>query len=346
MSVRWGMLSTAGIGRVVARALQESSEATLKAVAGREAHRAHQYATQLGVPVSYGSYEQLLADPHIDAVYIPLPISLHKEWTLKALHAGKHVLCEKPLAMSPEDAREFFELAEERQLHCFEGLMWREHPQTLMAELLIAQGSIGKLSLIRAALSVDVPPGDIRRTGELGGGASLDLGCYCLSAIRLFGGEPARIAAVSIQDDAPGAAGEDLRLAASLRLASGVVAQFDVALDFPRRDELELIGTKGKITIPDPWLCREGRLILECGGEQREIPVDSDGKYRLSDPGPQNLDVYRIEFEAASRVIAGAAQRRFGQADAINQATAVQAVRAAAASGDWVDLSLATTPML
>lgn len=338
MTVRWGMLSTAGIGRVVARALQESTEARLTAVAGRDARRAQDYAAQLGIPTSYGTYEQLLADSSIDAVYIPLPIALHTEWVLKALRAGKHVLCEKPLSVTPEDARECFELAEQQQKFCFEGLMWREHPQTLMAQRLIEQGGIGELSMIRAALSVDVPPGDIRRTGSLGGGASLDLGCYCLSAIRLFGGEPERIAAVSTPDDAPGAGGADLRLAASLRLVSGVLAQFDVALDFPRRDELELIGTEGKLTIPDPWLCRDGELILEREGRRRVIPVGSDGEYRLGESGEENLDAYRIEFEMASRVIAGTAARRFGRTDAINQAAALQAVRAAAISETWINV--------
>lgn len=254
------------------------------------------------------------------------------------------MLCEKPLATTPEDARECFDVAAQRQLFCFEGLMWRGHPQTLMAERLVAQGNIGELALIRAALSVDAPPGDIRRTGALGGGASLDLGCYCLSAIRLFGSEPARIAAVAVRDEAPGAGGEDLRLAASLQLADGVLAQFDVALDFPRRDELELIGTKGKLTIPDPWLCREGHLVLERGGQRQVIPVVSGDGQRLTEPGEENLDAYRLEFEEASRIIAGTARQRFGRTDAINQAAALQAVRDAAASGRWIDVPLAAEP--
>lgn len=204
--------------------------------------------------------------------------------------------------------------------------MWRHHPQTLLAQRLIAEGTIGDVAFIRATLSVSVDPGDIRRTGRLGGGASLDLGCYCLSAIRLFGAD-----------------GADLRLAATLTLPGDALAQFDVALDYPRRDELEIIGTAGKITIPDPWLCRLGYLCLERGGGAERLPVDPTGQYRLGDPAnPDNDDAYRIEFETASRLIEGGAAAVFGRADAVDQAAAIEAVRAAAATGATIALAAPT----
>ena len=143
--------------------------------------------------------------------------------------------------------------------------MWREHPQTAVVVQLVAQGAIGRLAFIRAALSVSAPPGDIRRTSVLGGGAVLDLGCYCISAIRLFGGQPLQVRAVQVPDPAPGAQGCDLRLAATLTLPDDVVGQFDVGLDLTRRDELELIGTEGNVVVPDPWLCRTGRVELHSG---------------------------------------------------------------------------------
>jgi len=188
MTVRWGMLSTASIGRVIAAALRDSDQAEFVAVAGRDAARAAAYADEVGIERSYGSYHDLLTDDGVDAVYIALPIALHTEWTIRALQAGKHVLCEKPFATSAADAAACFDAAQAAGRHCIEGLMWRHHPQTLLAQRLLTEGAIGTLALIRAALTVDVPPGDIRRTGALGGGAVLDLGCYCVSAIRLFGG--------------------------------------------------------------------------------------------------------------------------------------------------------------
>jgi xylose dehydrogenase (NAD/NADP) len=193
-------------------------------------------------------------------------------------------------------------------------------------------------SLIRAALTVDVPPGDIRRTGRLGGGALFDLGCYCLSAIRLFGGQPQRVSAGQVIDTSDGAEGGDLRLAATLGMPGNVLAQFDVALDFPRRDELELIGTAGKITIPDPWLCRRGYVELERNGMVEHLPANPTRAYGLSVDHPDNNDAYRIELDTASRVIAGSAKPRFGRADAIDQAAALEAVRAAATTQAWVDL--------
>lgn len=336
MTVRWGMLSTAGIGRVVAGAIGGSADAELVAVAGRDRDRAAGYAAELGAPRSFGSYDALLADGCVEAVYIPLPIALHTEWTIRALRAGKHVLCEKPFAMTAADAAACFDAAEAAGRLCIEGLMWRHHPQTRLAQRLLADGAIGRLAHVRAALTVSVEPGDIRRTGQLGGGASLDLGCYC-SAIRLFGGQPLRVAAEQVIDTADGADGGDLRLAATFALPGGALAQFDVALDFPRRDELELIGTGGKITIPDPWLCRYGFVELERGGVAERLPADPAGEYALS-AGPDSDDAYRIELEAASRAIMAGAAPAFGRADAVDQAAAIEAVRLAAATGARVTL--------
>jgi predicted dehydrogenase len=344
------MLSTASIGRVVASAIRGSTEAEFVAIAGRDAAKAAAYAAELGVPRSVGSYDELLARDDVDAVYIPLPIALHTEWTIKALQAGKHVLCEKPFATTAADAAACFDAADAAGRHCIEGLMWRHHPQTLLAQKLIADGAIGDVAFIRAALTVSVDPGDIRRTGRLGGGASLDLGCYCISAIRLFGGQPRTVSAAQVVDTAPGADGGDLRLAATLTLpgpagSGGALAQLDVALDYPRRDELEIIGSAGKIVVPDPWLCRYGQVVLERDGVAERLPADPDGRYGLGDHSdPDNDDAYRIEFENASRVIAGTAAPTFGRADAVAQAAAVEAVRTAATTGTTVTLPEGAQP--
>jgi predicted dehydrogenase len=331
--VRWGVLSTASIGRLVIEATRAADHAEFVAVASRDADRARAFADELGLEASYGSYEELLASRAVDAVYVPLPVALHTEWTIKALAAGKDVLCEKPLATSAADAARCFDAAEAAGRHCVEGLMYRHHPQTTLARKLVAGGAIGRLAHVRAALSVSVPPDDIRRSLELGGGALGDLGCYCASAIRLFAGEPERVWATQARD---GEGGVDLRLAATLRLAADVLAQFDVALDLTRRDELELVGTEGRLTVPDPWLCRATQLELSRDGQVERIPVDPEGALAPTDP---DHDVYRIELDTVSAALAAGGAPPFGRSDAIAQATVLEALQRSAELGMPVDLT-------
>jgi xylose dehydrogenase (NAD/NADP) len=330
--VRWGVLSTASIGRQVIEAARAADHAEFVAVASRDPDRARAFAGDLGLEASFGSYEELLASGEVDAAYVPLPVALHTEWTVKALEAGKHVLCEKPLATSAADAARCFDAAEAAGCHCVEGLMWRHHPQTTLARKLVADGSIGRLAHVRAALSVSVEPGDIRRSVELGGGALGDLGCYCVSAIRLFAGEPERVWAAQVRD---GEAGVDLRLAATLRLPGDVLAQFDIALDLTRRDELELVGTEGRLTVPDPWLCRAGHLELSTDGDTELIPVDPDGALGLTEP---DHDVYRIELDTVSATLAEGGEPPFGRSDAVAQATVLEAITRSAELGTPIDL--------
>jgi xylose dehydrogenase (NAD/NADP) len=320
-AVRWGMLSTASIGRVIAAATRTAERAEFVAAASRDAARAERFADELGLAVSFGSYEELLAADDVDAIYVALPVSMHTEWTVKALEAGKHVLCEKPFAMTAADATRCFDAAEAARKLCVEGFMYRHHPQTTLARRLLADGAIGELAYLRSALTVSTPPTDIRRSVPLGGGALLDLGCYCVSATRLFGGEPERVYAESIPD---GPGGVDLRFTASLRLPGNVLAQFDAGLDLPRRDELELVGTNGKLTIPDPWLCRPGYIELERDGRTERLDVDPSGEFRLSEP---DLDAYRIEFETASAAILDGTPPSFGRTDAVAQAHVIEALR-------------------
>lgn len=331
-AVRWGILSTASIGRVVASALTSTPHAEVVAVGGRDAARADRYATELGIAHSFGSYAELLACDEVDAIYVPLPISMHTEWTIRAVEAGKHVLCEKPFAVTAADAARAFDAAEAADRLCLEGLMYRHHPQTLLVRRLVDEGAIGDLASIRAALTVSAEPGDIRRTAALGGGASLDLGCYCVSAIRLLAGHPTRVHAARVLDTAPGAEGGDLRLAATLELPGNVLAQFDVALDYPRRDELEIIGTAGKIVVPDPWLCRTGHIELERDGHVQRVSV------------ADNPDPYLVEFEAASHAIQQGGTPLFGRADAIDQAAVLEAVRRSAELGQPVVPGTAAAP--
>lgn len=210
--------------------------------------------------------------------------------------------------------------------------MYRHHPQTTLARRLVADGALGRLTTVRAALTVSVDPGDIRRSVELGGGALGDLGTYCVSAARLFAGQPERVYAEQVVD---GAAGVDLRLAATMRMPDDVLAQLDIGLDLPRRDELELIGTEGKLTVPDPWLCRRGFVELERDGRSQRLPADPSGTFGLADP---DHDAYRIEFDTISAAILGQAQPSFGRTDAVDQASALQALRRSSELAAPIDL--------
>ena len=327
-AVRWGLLSTAAIGRVVVDATSGSDRARFVAVASRDLPKAQKFADECGLELAFGSYDELLASPEIDAVYVALPVSMHTEWTIKALAAGKHVLTEKPFATTADDALRCFDAASAAGVRCVEGLMYRHHPQTLLARKLVADGAIGRLTTVRAALSVSVGTDDIRRSGALGGGALLDLGCYCVSAIRLFAGTPERVYAEQVIDTAGD--GVDLRLAATLRMPGDVLAQFDIGLDLPRRDELELIGTAGKIVVGDPWICREQRVELTRDGITERLAIDPDGTYRLTG---DEADVYRIELETVSAYLTGDQDLPFGKSDAVAQAQTLEQIHQSANSG-------------
>ena len=331
--LRWGVLSTASIGRLMIEASRQAEHAEFVAVASRDASRARAFAGELGLEASFGSYEALLASGAVDAVYVPLPVSMHTDWTVRSLETGNHVLCEKPFATSPRDAARCFDAAEAAGRRCVEGLMWRHHPQTTLARKLVADGAVGRLATVRAALSVSVPPGDIRRSVELGGGAVGDLGCYCVSAIRLFAGEPERVYADRVAD---GPGGVDLRLAATMGMPGDVLAQLDVGLDLTRRDELELIGTDGRLTVPDPWLCRAANLELDRDGQAERVPVDPGRTLGLTDP---DHDVYRVELDTVSAAIVKGDEPTFGRPDAIAQAQVLEALHRSAKLGTPVDLT-------
>jgi D-xylose 1-dehydrogenase (NADP+, D-xylono-1,5-lactone-forming) len=317
--VRWGVLSTARIGSLAVQATRRSRLARFVAVASRSEAAARRFADEHELEDSYGSYQQLLGSDSVDAVYIPLPNTLHAEWTIKALEAGKHVLCEKPFALRPEDAAGAFDIAERAGLVCVEWLMYRLHPQTTLVQRLLDEGAIGALKHVRAALTVRIEKDDIRRIPALGGGALTDLGCYCASAARLFAGNPRRVFAEAVRESN----GIDMHLAATMRHPRDVISMFDIGFDLPRRDELELIGTEGAIVVTDPWLCRGETIELRHDGRSESRPVDPEGRFALAH---DDYDVYRIELDTVSEAIAGGAQLPFGRADAIDQARLLEAL--------------------
>lgn len=184
---------------------------------------------------------------------------------------------------------------------------------------MVTDGAVGELRHVRAALTVRIAERDIRRERALGGGALGDLGCYCVSAARLFAGNPERVFAEAVSEEF----GVETHVSATMRHPNGVLASFDVGFDLPRRDELELIGTEGKLVITDPWLCRASTVAVHRDGSRHDLPVDPRGRFGLTQ---DDLDVYRIEIDAISATIADGAPPAFGRADAIEQARVLESL--------------------
>jgi xylose dehydrogenase (NAD/NADP) len=321
---RFGLISTARINGKLLEGAALSDEVEVVAVASRDQARSEAYALEHGIPTAYGSYEALLADPSIDAVYISLPNGLHCAWSIRALEAGKHVLCEKPMSSDPAEIEGVFDVAEARGRFCMEGFMWRHNPQTRRLEQLLSSGAIGELRVIRSDFGFTLDPGsgDVRLAADLEGGALGDLGCYCISATRLIGGEP--ISVVARQVLAP--SGVDLRVGATLELAGDVLAELYCGFDLPRRHTLEVIGSEGSILVADPWHCRNVGLTLTRGGGVEAIEVEPENSYRL-------------ELEDLSRAIRGEGQPLLGRTDAVGQARTIAAILQAARSGQAVELA-------
>jgi D-xylose 1-dehydrogenase (NADP+, D-xylono-1,5-lactone-forming) len=319
--VRWGILSTADINRKLIPGAHASPKVELLAVASRDPERAETYAREWEIERAYGSYEELLADPAIEAVYVPLPNTLHVEWSVRALEAGKHVLCEKPLSRHVADAESAFAAAERTGRLLSEAFMYRHNPQTSLLRQLVADGAIGELRLIRSAFSYGLyDTENIRLRPELEGGALMDVGCYCVSGSRfLAGGEPE---SVSMQSWI-GPTGTDWVSAGTLRFADGLTAVFDCATALVERDELEAIGSEGSLHVEDPWHCDEPGIEL-----RRE-----DGTERIA---VEFADSYRLELENVSDAIRGEGELLLGRADAVGQARTLEALFASAASGSVV----------
>jgi predicted dehydrogenase len=321
--VRWGILSTARINRALIPPLLESSESELVAVASRDDARARSYAEEWGIPRAYGSYRALLDDAEVEAIYISLPNGPHVEWSVACLEAGKHVLCEKPLARYPHDVETAFDAAERAGSLLMEAFMWRHHPQTVMLAGLVGGGAIGELRLVRATFSSPITPADPRFDPALAGGALMDVGCYCVSGSRLLAGEPA--AASAHQVLAP--TGIDVRLTGTLLFAGDVVAQIDCAFDLPLRQRLEVVGADGSIEVAWPWNVRDPGILVRRGRDEERIAVAA-------------ADAYRLQVDNMSRAVRGLEPPLLGRDDALGQARTIDALyRSAEAGGEPVQIA-------
>jgi len=321
-AVKWGILSTANINRKVIPAAQASPKIDLVAVGSRDQARADDYAKTWGIARAYGSYEALLRDPDVEAVYISLPNALHCEWSIKALDAGKHVLCEKPLSRRTSEVEAAFDAAERTGRILSEAFMYRHNPQTKRAKQLVDEGAIGELRLIRSTFSYPLyDEANIRLSTALDGGALMDIGCYAVSGSRLFGGEPER----AFGEAWFGPSGTDWVFTGVLRFAGNVTGVFDCGTAMPDRDELEVIGSEGSLFLDDPW-----HIVVPVIEVRR-----ADGVERIE---LERSDSYRLQLENLSDAISGVGEPLLGRDDALGQARALEALHRSAESGEPVTL--------
>jgi D-xylose 1-dehydrogenase (NADP+, D-xylono-1,5-lactone-forming) len=269
--LRWGIMGCARISRSgLIPGILGSRSGSLAALASRDQAVAQAWAHEFGIPRAYGSYQQLLNDPAIDAVYIPLPNELHKPWVIAAADAGKQVLCEKPLALDAKEARAMVDHCKHRGVILMEAFMWRHQERTRDVLERVVSGAIGELRLIRSSHSFPIDAGDWRLDPARGGGALWDVGCYGVSTARLFAGEEPRACRALAHF---GETGVDLTLTALLEFSRGLIATIDCSFEQPRRGHYELVGTRGVIDVPhayDPAPIRPSSATLRVISEGRE----------------------------------------------------------------------------
>ena len=319
--LRWGVIGTANIGvKAVIPAIQASRNGRLVAIASRDLTRAEAVALRERGARAYGSYQALLDDPNVDAVYIPLPNAQHLEWTVKAAAAGKQALCEKPLGLTAAEVEEMYDACERAGVLLAEAFMYRFHPQIVWAREQVTAGRIGPLRMIRSSFMFDLrraSPANIRLSGPLGGGSLMDVGCYPLSLCRLFfDAAPKRAVAVVGEPD-----GSEVEwsMQAALEFGEGRRGLIDSSFELPRDQGAELIGDLGRLIIPRPFTpgITETVVRVETGEETHErrfAPVDH----------------YQLEVERFAECVRTGQAPPFGREDALAQARGIEMIYASA----------------
>ncbi|HEX8323223.1 MAG TPA: Gfo/Idh/MocA family oxidoreductase [Tepidisphaeraceae bacterium] len=328
MQIRWGILGTGNIARQFANGVKSSRACVLTAVASRTAATAEAFGAQYGIARAYNDYGTMLADPTVDAVYVSLPNTMHHEWTIKALRAGKHVLCEKPLATSSAQAEEMFAIAQQTGRVLIEAFMYRCHPQTLAVVDAVRRGAIGTPRLVRTSFCYRTTKikDNIRFNPALAGGALMDVGCYCLSFSRLIaGGEPTAAQAVGVRQH-----GVDVAVSGSLKFEKDLTASFTCAMNTQSDNAALICGDEGWIRVSVPWKptgVSSGYTI------ERQTPPRQDNSGRGPLPletivVPASGDVYGIEADAFAAVIGGTAVPFVTPADSLGNMRLLERLQA------------------
>ncbi|MDJ0810951.1 MAG: Gfo/Idh/MocA family oxidoreductase [Desulfobacterales bacterium] len=326
--VRWGVMSTAKIAREkVIPAMQRGAYCDVRAIASRSPDRAREVARHLGIPRAFGSYEALLADADIEAVYIPLPNHLHVDWSIRALASGKHVLCEKPLGVNAADAQELLVAAGEYpHLKVMEGFMYRHHPQWQRAKLLVDRGKIGELRAIQSFFAYyNVAPDNIRNRADAGGGGLMDIGCYPVSLARyLFEAEPLRVCGVMELDPV---FKTDRQVSGIMVFGAGT-ATFTCGTQLAPYQRVNILGTDGRIEIEIPFNAppdRPCRMWFQSGSQVEEIQLEV-------------CDQYTIQGDIFAKAIVDDATVPTPLTDAVANMQVIDALVMSAKSGSWVSV--------
>jgi predicted dehydrogenase len=327
-TIRWGVISTAKIGtEKVIPAMQRGRHTRVAAIASRDLAAARAAADRLGIPTAYGSYEELLADPEIDAIYNPLPNHLHVPWSIRALEAGKHVLCEKPIALAAAEAEQLVAAAAARpHLKVMEAFMYRHHPQWRRAQEIVAAGGIGDLRTVHSFFSYfNDDPGNIRNMAAIGGGGLMDIGCYNISLSRLlFGGEPRRVVGLLERDPQ---FGTDRIASGMLEFANGT-ATFTCSTQLTSYQRVNIFGAEGRVEIEIPFNAppdRPTRLWHQRGATVEEVTFEV-------------CDQYTIQGDLFARAILDDTPVPTPLSDAVANMRVIEALVASADSGQWVAL--------
>ncbi|MFC4427293.1 Gfo/Idh/MocA family protein [Deinococcus navajonensis] len=325
MTLRWGFLGASRIGHALAPAMRAAGQ-SLVAVAARDPERARTYALKHGFARTHASYEALLQDPEIDAIYNPLPNDLHVPWSARALEAGKHVLCEKPFAMNAAEVEQLMAVQQGTGRVISEAFMHRYHPQYEQARALIAAGELGELRTATAGYRFTLTnPADYRWEADKGGGALYDVGCYCVSALRLLAGrEPLRVSA-TLHD----VGGIDATLVGWLDFGQDFTAHFDCSLEAAGGQHLSLVGSKGTLTLDVPF-----------GPHQRVTHLDLGERHFTYEPN----NPYELMVADFGRAVGTQQEPTWGLGDALAQARVLDALFASARRSEVVRLTASGAP--
>ncbi|MEQ8633971.1 Gfo/Idh/MocA family protein [Gimesia maris] len=326
--VRWGILSTAKIGTVqVIPAMQKGSFCEIVALASRNREQAETIASELGIPRAYGSYEELLADPDIDAIYNPLPNHLHVPWSIKAIEAGKHVLCEKPIGLSSAEGQQLLDCATAHpEIKVMEAFMYRHHPQWQLTKKLVQEGAIGDLRTIQSFFSYfNDDPGNIRNQRDIGGGGLMDIGCYPISLSRfIFAAEPQRVSGIVEFDEQ---LGTDRLASATLDFGRGT-ATFTCSTQLNPYQRVHIHGTTGRIEIEIPFnapIDRPCKIWHQTGTDIKEIELEICSQYT-------------IQGDLFSQAILNSSPVPTLLPDAIANMKVIEAVLESNRSGSWTSI--------